>query len=73
MTDKPAANDADARLATRRQSLLAISRFAAATAPAMLVLLSPVGASASSDGKESENGDGSDPHFNSHTGKHSHS
>ena len=42
MTDKPAADDADARLATRRQSLLAISRFAAATAPAMLVLLSPL-------------------------------
>jgi len=63
-------DDAEARLATRRQSLLAIGRFAAATAPAMMVLLSHGAAQA--DAGENEGGEAGEGHgFNSHTGRHS--
>ena len=52
-----AAVDGDAArpaLVTRRQSLQRISRFAAATAPAMLVLVSGMNAQACSDEKSSK-------------------
>ena len=61
----PDAADAEARLLARRRSLLEIGRFAALTAPAMLVLLAPGTAGASS------NDDGADAHYNEHTHRHS--
>lgn len=77
----PATEKAEARLATRRQSLMAIGRFAAATAPAMLVLLNH-GTAAAKQGADDEGEksmlgglgeDRGDNNYNSHTGRHSHS
>jgi len=62
--------DAEQRLATRRQSLLAISRFVAATAPAMLVLLHHGTATAATEKPVAESAD-SDSGINPHTGRHS--
>ena len=65
---------ADARLASRRQSLKTIGRFAAMTAPAMLVLLeygSAVAASEDSKGGDAASGN-DDKGYNEHTGRHSH-
>ena len=59
------AQDSDARLRSRRQSLRQIGRFAAMTAPAMLVLLEHGTAAA-----ESEEG-GSHGVYNEHTRRHS--
>ena len=63
-------DDTDPRLASRRQSLKAIGRFAAMTAPAMLVLLEHGAASAASEKPEAEP---DDKGYNEHTGRHSHS
>ncbi len=64
---------ADERLRSRRQSLRDIGRFAAMTAPAMLVLLEGGVASASEDGGK---GGGEDSwksgDYNDHTRRHSH-
>jgi len=69
----PPRQEPDSRLATRRQSLLTIGRFAAATAPAMLVLLNHGSAAAKEDSSEKGVGSGNDDKgYNEHTGKHSH-
>lgn len=59
-------DDADQRLQSRRQSLRQIGRFAAMTAPAMLVLLDHRVASAESE-------DDIKSSYNEHTHRHSHS
>ena len=73
----PAGNEADARLRSRRQSLRQIGRFAAMTAPAMLVLLEGSIAHAADDKGETEKETGTDGgwgkgDYNEHTHRHSH-
>jgi hypothetical protein len=66
-------DESGVRLATRRQSLVAISKFAAATAPAMLVLLGQGTAQAASDqGIANASSEGLENGINPHTGRHSH-
>ena len=65
-------DDTDPRLASRRQSLKTIGRFAAMTAPAMLVLLEHDTAVAASEDAKGANSEGNDKGYNVHTGRHSH-
>jgi hypothetical protein len=68
--------DPEARLQSRRQSLRDIGRFAAMTAPAMLVLLDGGIASAEDKGETGDKGESDSGwqsgNYNEHTRRHSH-
>ena len=66
-----AIEDAEARLLARRESLRRIGRFAAVTAPAMLVLLDPALAAAASEEPAADDG-WQKGNYNEHTRRHSH-